>query len=62
MNRIIVILIITFIILSILRNMIRKYRSNSYPAKKTYDESKSVSEKKHNDDNNITDAKFEEIK
>lgn len=62
MTRLILILLTIFMVLTILKHFIRNYRKNSMSAKKTYQEPKSVKDKKHNDDENIIDAKFEEIK
>lgn len=58
MIRVIIILIAVFILLTALRNIIKRYKmiSNSKP------DSKSGVNKKNKDDNNIIDAKYEEIK
>ncbi len=62
MTRVILILLTVFMILTILKNLLRNYRNNSSVSKKNYQDPKINSDKKQNKDKDIIDAKFEEIK
>ena len=62
MTRVILILLTIFMILTILKNLLRNYRNNSSAPKKNYQDPKINNDKKQNNDKNIIDAKFEEIK
>ncbi|HMS35293.1 MAG TPA: hypothetical protein PKC91_14515 [Ignavibacteria bacterium] len=62
MTRVILILLTVFMILTILKNLLRNYRYNSSVSKKNYPDPKINNDKKHNNDKDIIDAKFEEIK
>jgi len=60
MIRIIIILVIVFILLTILRSVIRKFRLNPPPQNIKQNRDSKDSMKTENDD--IVDAKFEELK
>ncbi len=62
MTRIILILLTIFMILTIIKNLIRNYRHNSSASAKNQTGPKINNGKKQDNDNNIIDAKFEEIK
>ncbi|MEO6696227.1 MAG: hypothetical protein ABIY50_07360 [Ignavibacteria bacterium] len=60
MIRIILILVIVFILLTILRSAVRKFRIK--PPPQNIRQSKDTKDNLKSDDDNIVDAKFEEIK
>ena len=62
MTRIIIILLAVFIILTIIRNFIRRFKFTSGTFNKPEQKQKIKKDKKDKDDDNIIDAKFEEIK
>ncbi len=62
MTRLIIILLAVFLILTFLRSFIRRYRMFSGPPKEKPANPGAEKNKKKNDDDNIVDAKFEEIK
>lgn len=62
MTRLILILLTIFILLTIVRNIIRRYKVNSSKPYKSDQNPKINKDKRQDDDDNIVDAKFEEIK
>ncbi len=62
MIKIIIILIAVFLALTFLRGIIKKYRIQSQTPKENPGDAGAPRDNKKNDDDNIVDAKFEEIK
>lgn len=62
MGRVLVILIAVFLLLTVLRNVIRNYQQKRYPQSDKKSNPNLKKKKDSDDDDNIADAKFEEIK
>lgn len=62
MGRVLVILIAVFLLLTVLRNVMRNYQHKRYPLSEKKGNPNLKKRKDSDDDDNIADAKFEEIK
>ena len=62
MSRLILILLTVIMIITIIKHLIRNYRIRNSAANKPYQNLKHSKSRDKNDDSNIIDAKFEEIK
>ncbi|MDZ4713597.1 MAG: hypothetical protein SGI89_14910 [bacterium] len=61
MIRVIIILAAVFILLTVVRNLLKKYRSIKPPQNKSNQNTSTNKDPKKDQDNDIVDAKFEEI-